>query len=510
MTNIVVKTYNLRNYAERISQAKARIDKLDKRLNTLYKKVGLQGLLDLLDAGALTYYGQRLEECQSYLEETANDFETVEKELSGCDPTDFNLPLNWATMDFGGGQLGEDDTFAEKFKSLLEAVIAQASEEGDANGGATIVEKTSDEGASNDGKETSDFFKFMAKVSGWYSKFIKDKEKDKSNDFAFLSSALSYFAGLYTFSTADYNSAEDVIQNGLKLTKTSTSAWSGVYKYLENDLNNRFHARVTAQFGKKYQKTVGYVSLVGSLCGFSGDAIDTLKTLLDKESGICEKVVSVLKNTSSGSDVAKSVINLKYGQKVLTRDIHAKYQWGVAAKNVKALEKTNTCLSLFEVGADTLTSGINAYKETSADGFVDTHDMAEIAIKGSVSGLISIIGQGTFGLTNLIGLPECSEEISEGIINFADTTMTDYVLAHEYSSQYVENASFLMDYANDPEKNGFCRVCAATAAGTGMLGAIVIDGVGDCTSWIGEKTSAGWSWISEKAGAGWNSIKNKF
>lgn len=89
MADIIVDTYKLNQYAQRIATVNSRISRLDRRLDSLYWRVGLQGLWNLMQADALTCYSWRLVRCQSYLEQTAADFESVEKVLLGQDPANF-------------------------------------------------------------------------------------------------------------------------------------------------------------------------------------------------------------------------------------------------------------------------------------------------------------------------------------------------------------------------------------------------------------------------------------
>jgi len=78
---IKVDTYKLTTYASRLSKVNRRINTLDGRLDRLYWQVGLQGLWNLLQADLLTGYSWRLNRCQSYLNTTANNFNTVENKL---------------------------------------------------------------------------------------------------------------------------------------------------------------------------------------------------------------------------------------------------------------------------------------------------------------------------------------------------------------------------------------------------------------------------------------------
>lgn len=91
MADIIVDTYKLNQYAQRIQQVNSRIARLDGRLNSLYWKVGLLDLWNLMQADAMTCYSWRLVRCQDYLYQTARDFDNVERVISGLDPTSFNI-----------------------------------------------------------------------------------------------------------------------------------------------------------------------------------------------------------------------------------------------------------------------------------------------------------------------------------------------------------------------------------------------------------------------------------
>lgn len=81
-TYIRVDTNSLRNYASRLARVNQRVTGLDERMNSLYGKVGLCDLWDLLQADALTGYSWRLRRCINYLNDTASEFEYVEQSIS--------------------------------------------------------------------------------------------------------------------------------------------------------------------------------------------------------------------------------------------------------------------------------------------------------------------------------------------------------------------------------------------------------------------------------------------
>lgn len=90
MADIIVDTYKLDQYAQRISAVNSRINSLDRRIDALYSRVGLLDLWNLMQSDILICYSWRLLRCQSYLEQTALDFEGTERLILGEDPANFN------------------------------------------------------------------------------------------------------------------------------------------------------------------------------------------------------------------------------------------------------------------------------------------------------------------------------------------------------------------------------------------------------------------------------------
>lgn len=78
---VKLDTQRLRTYAQRLSNVNRKIITLDRRLDSLYWQVGLRDLWNLLQADILTGYSWRLVRCSGYLNDTASDYESVEKSL---------------------------------------------------------------------------------------------------------------------------------------------------------------------------------------------------------------------------------------------------------------------------------------------------------------------------------------------------------------------------------------------------------------------------------------------
>ncbi|MBQ4260141.1 MAG: DUF2974 domain-containing protein [Lachnospiraceae bacterium] len=79
---IKVDTDTLRTYAARIAEVNRRINIADKKMDKLYWSVGLFDLWNLVKADAMTSENWKLNRCQTYLLETATDFENAEYVIS--------------------------------------------------------------------------------------------------------------------------------------------------------------------------------------------------------------------------------------------------------------------------------------------------------------------------------------------------------------------------------------------------------------------------------------------
>lgn len=163
----------------------------------------------------------------------------------------------------------------------------------------------------------------LLKIYGSSSKFIAKlcgkNDKTASNNFGLAGTAFSYFSGLHTFYTTNYTDTLDAISGSLGLVQVSGSAWTGYYKYLEKSLNSYQAGRL----GKVWQGKVGLVSLIGNICGFTKESIDTYKVFMDENSETYQKVVQVLENTNSGLDVGEAAITVNGERKSLPEHLRA-------------------------------------------------------------------------------------------------------------------------------------------------------------------------------------------
>lgn len=79
---IRIDTGRMRWYADRLNRVNSRIAALDRRLDKLYRKVGLADLFALVQADAMTRYDWRLKKCVNYLYDTAYDFERADNSIA--------------------------------------------------------------------------------------------------------------------------------------------------------------------------------------------------------------------------------------------------------------------------------------------------------------------------------------------------------------------------------------------------------------------------------------------
>lgn len=345
-------------------------------------------------------------------------------------------------------------------------------------------------------KETDEvgIIKDVLRFESGFSKLISKVFKNhKSADEIRLSSSIfSYFSSLYTFYTTDYADESELASISMKLTNASTNMFGGIYNFIEGNLSPLEASR----FGKKFQGKVKCISLIGDFLGFTGINIETAKVFFDENSTWYEKFHGIVNSTDSGLDLTNSIVNYQYGQKILSRTVTAKYQYGVPIQNVKALDKCNTGVALASVLLGFIDGAVMEHQEVSADGIVDSNDRAKIGVNGSVKGLTEIADFFTAGIFDI---SDNADEISDGIVTFTETKGAEFVRNHDYSSRYVENAQFLMDIANDENRNFIERGAAEVTAGLGMIGAVTVDCVGDGLKWMGNELEREW-----------NSIKNYF
>jgi hypothetical protein len=77
---IKIDTQRLSEYAQRLSTVNRRLNSLDRRMDALYSQVGLLDLWSLMQADLMTGESWRINRI-NYLEETLEDFESVERKI---------------------------------------------------------------------------------------------------------------------------------------------------------------------------------------------------------------------------------------------------------------------------------------------------------------------------------------------------------------------------------------------------------------------------------------------
>ena len=339
----------------------------------------------------------------------------------------------------------------------------------------------------------------LLKIYGSSSKFIAKlcgkNDKTASNNFGLAGTAFSYFSGLHTFYTTNYTDTLDAISGPLGLVQVSGSAWTGYYKYLEKSLNSYQSGRL----GKVWQGKVGLVSLIGNICGFTKESIDTYKVFMDENSETYQKVVQVLENTNSGLDVGEAAITVKWGTKELTRTFTG-YQWDYTVKGGKIIDKAGTILAIVGVSIDTVIGGVNKYHEVTQDGSLSMNDIGDVGMAASVKGLTSIVSTVTLGLSDaLFDLSGKSDQITEGIKDITVDPMTNYAVNHPISSFYIKHSQGLKEIADNKGNSVIERVGVSALAGIGMIGSISADAV------VAPAISTV-KWLS----SGWDYLQNSF
>lgn len=81
-TEIKVDTYELRKCAERLSRVRQRVNALNNDIENLYRATGLKDLYLLIQSGVISKQDYKLLQCISYFNDTAEDFDNAEREIS--------------------------------------------------------------------------------------------------------------------------------------------------------------------------------------------------------------------------------------------------------------------------------------------------------------------------------------------------------------------------------------------------------------------------------------------
>lgn len=79
--HILLDTYSLTSYAQRLNAVSTRVSNVDSRLNSLYWRVGLLDLWKLRQTNILNPYRWWLNRCAAYLTETADSFNNAETDI---------------------------------------------------------------------------------------------------------------------------------------------------------------------------------------------------------------------------------------------------------------------------------------------------------------------------------------------------------------------------------------------------------------------------------------------
>ena len=285
----------------------------------------------------------------------------------------------------------------------------------------------------------------------------------------------------YTYCTTPSVSSDNVISKIGKVIGGTTSTWGTVYDFIEKKMKPLEASR----FGNKYFTPVAITSLVGSMCNLGAQTKYASNVLIDEEASTALKYGAVFDSLSAGADVGGSALFLQHGRKNLTRGVTGKYQYGLSNQSSKALGTGMTIVSLVGVAFDALSSGSNRVDKVSQDGFIDGKEMGEIGAEFAFGGLASILNKATLGVSDSVfNVSERTEQMTDGMVNWAETDGMDFVRNHDLSSRVHDATRGLADVANDPNQPFFVRAAANITGGTVMIGAVAIDGVGDVCSYM--------------------------
>jgi hypothetical protein len=121
---IKVDTEKLLDYAGRLGSVNRSLYTIDNRLNSLYRQVGLLGLLNLLRADARIGWNKQIDRSEKYLRNTADEFVRTEREINQSYISDKNGFL-FNDSSVGVTKSGVGTIVGDAFKPAIGSLLDQ-------------------------------------------------------------------------------------------------------------------------------------------------------------------------------------------------------------------------------------------------------------------------------------------------------------------------------------------------------------------------------------------------
>ncbi len=235
---------------------------------------------------------------------------------------------------------------------------------------------------------------------------------------SYLKNLLDFFAGDKTGLGAWANLCD--------LCNSSSSLWSGIFGFIKSGLEGKDKSNFLSAYGQK----VAGVSVLGSLFGLFGGIADFANSGSTTPG---DRIADGLDVGKDGVDLVKSI-----------------YEFANFEKLSQAEGGVYTSAGLYAITAESVISTLSRLSRSiskySDDGVWSLEDTASTGIDASIEGLETIISKLTFNLISADTFGTSTEEISQGVKDFAKNIGTgagNYIQQHqEMREKYLNGNIF--------------------------------------------------------------------
>lgn len=281
-----------------------------------------------------------------------------------------------------------------------------------------------------------------------------------SDDINFSSQIVKYVQAVHKCVTGDYEDGWDITSAMLSLVKTSANTEKGLYDYFTKILEPTEGLKLYQSKGN----LIGGVAVAGSVLGFAGSAIETVKKFNDESASISDKLADYVSLIGSGTGVIGGAYKFeKYGSMVIDKEKNK-----LVVENAAGLKNATAAITIVQAGFDAVSGGIKKYGDVTEDGNFNLADAGEVGVAVGVKGLVSIVpggkiveaivknttGKDSDDLVDFITdkAKECGQNIGEAVIEMRDNGK-EWLIQHPDVNSYV----------NDSSKSKVARTITATA-----------------------------------------------
>lgn len=420
---IIVDTYSLKSYANRIKRLNTRINRLDRQIRNLYftRKVG--DLYYFVQKNQFLDVENILSKSETYLYDTASDFDMIENYFSRVDPLNYTNPHNHV-ISFAN----RDDKKGGRREGLTTFARFCVSNEFESNGEITknVLDKI--------------------------GKVLKNIGKIKSDDdIDFGSAVWDYFSNVfdYIFNT---DNLYDVFTGGVSLIKDTGDVYSALFEYLSK---GNYGSDLILKYGQQFTGLAVLTSGQDVALSFL-DAYDKYAKYKNGDASIYDFLSSIICTTGKEITFAGSAAMFwnwtKPGQVQILADGTITAGW---VKNTEYLKNAGMAMRISNAYFKFAQEAVERYGTYHEDGTVDLGEIGKIGVESSLQALNSLL---LYGIIPDEWVDKGAIFLEEDFGGKASDKLASYDWVWEYTS-HTDNT-----WTNNAATRGAVRIGATAVA----------------------------------------------